>query len=99
MPKRASLIVIVAVVVGVISYLAASTAFPALLLFPYERTVGETRVYSEEPISGDIASVISASNQKLSKSAISEPGVFARPVFLTSGDGQFYPSARHIRLD
>lgn len=86
MSKLAVLVAIFAPVVGgAVIYIAASIFSPTLLFFPYQRSVGGTRVYSEEPISDAITPVISVSNAKLEKSEIFEPGALRRPIFLTNG--------------
>jgi hypothetical protein len=86
MSKLAILAVIAASVAGAAAaYIAASIFFPTLLFFPYQRSVGSTRVYSEAPIPDDMLSVISVSNRRLAKSEIFEPGALGGPIFLTDG--------------
>ena len=66
-------------------YLAASLFWPTLLLFPHERQVGETTVYSETPISDDIDAVVRRSDALLRKSELFTPRALSRPVFITRG--------------
>jgi hypothetical protein len=73
------------VVAAVLSYAVASLFSPALLFFPYQRTIGGTRVYSEAPIPDAMTSIIAVSNQTLEQSRIFEPAALGRPIFLTGG--------------
>jgi hypothetical protein len=79
-------IVALAVFAGIsVVYLAASLFSPALLLFPHERRVGETLVYSETPIPDEIDTVIRRSDALLRTSELFEPRALSRPVFITRG--------------
>lgn len=69
----------------VVAYLAASLFAPALLLFPHERRVGETRVYSETPIPDDIDALVHRSDALLRKSELFNSRALSRPVFITRG--------------
>lgn len=66
-------------------YLAASLFSPPLLLFPHERRVGETMVYSETPIPDEIDTVIRRSDALLRTSEFFERRALGRPVFITRG--------------
>ncbi len=82
MGKLAVLFIVVA---AALSYAVASLFSPTLLFFPYQRTVGGTRVYSEAPIPDGMTSIITVSNQTLAQSRIFEAAALGRPIFLTDG--------------
>lgn len=73
--------------IGLIAALVALglvTFFPALLLFPYHERVGDTDVYSEEPIPPQIAEVLRRADERLRTSPIGGEG-YGHAVFLTNG--------------
>lgn len=67
------------------TYLAASLFLPVLLLFPHERRVGETKVYSETPIPADIDAVIGRSDALVRRSELFTQRVLSSPIFITRG--------------
>jgi hypothetical protein len=81
-PLAAALVALVLIPAG---WLAGSLFMPGLLLFPYERRVGQTPVYSETPIPDDIEAVIGRADTLLKTSEIFQPQTLTRPVFLTRG--------------
>lgn len=66
-------------------YVAASVLSPGLLLFPYERRIGATTVYSEIPIPDGIGAVIGRSDDRLRTSDLFKPGVLGGRIFITQG--------------
>ena len=76
----------VAALAGIsVVYVVASVLSPALLLFPYERRVGATVVYSETPIPDGIDTVIGRSADRLRTSELFKPGVLGGRIFITQG--------------
>lgn len=71
-------------------YFTLSIFNPALLMFPYARTVGQTPIYSDRPISDDAVAVIDRADALVKRSAIFEPGVLKHPVFLTDGGWRWH---------
>lgn len=68
-----------------VAYLAAALLWPALLLFPHERRVGTTVVYSETPLPDNIDAVVLRSNDLLRASELFESRALSRPIFITRG--------------
>ncbi len=68
-----------------VTYLAASLLWPVLLLFPHERRVGKTVVYSEAPIPDNIDALVRRSDDLLRTSELFESQALSRPIFITRG--------------
>ncbi len=66
-------------------YLPASLFFPRMLLFPHRAMVGETPIYSSTPIPPEMDDVVARADARVRGSAIFDPGVLRRPIFLTDG--------------
>ena len=67
-----------------IALVAATTAAPQLLAFPYSAEIGHTLVYSETPIPPEIRGVLARSDALVARSPLAEPGM-KRRLFLTDG--------------
>lgn len=66
-------------------YLPASLFLPGLLFFPYRAMAGETPIYSSTPIPPEMDDVVAGADARVRDSAIFDPGVLKRPIFLTDG--------------
>lgn len=72
-------------VVAAVLYLSASLFLPRLLFFPYRAMVGETPIYSATPIPPEMDGIVAGADARVRESAIFDPGVLKRPIFLTDG--------------
>ena len=64
--------------------IAATTAAPQLLAFPYSADFGPTRVYAERPIPPEMAQVLARADALTATSPLAIPAL-PRRIFLTSG--------------
>ena len=62
----------------------ATRVFPETLIWPYSANIGDTQIYSEQPISPNKSSVLAKSDQLIRKSAIYSQG-YGKRIFLTQG--------------
>jgi len=59
-------------------------AAPRLLAFPYSTQIGSHHVYSEQPITPQLESIVARADALAAKSPISDPSAH-QPIFLTNG--------------
>ena len=69
---------------GMAAVLVMSVFAPEVLAFPHHQTIGDTAIYSDEPIPANMPQVLARSDALLRASAIYGPG-YGRRIFLTDG--------------
>ncbi len=62
----------------------ATRLFPETLIWPHKATIGDTQIYSEQPIGREMASVLAQSDALLHNSKIYSDG-YGKRIFLTDG--------------
>lgn len=62
----------------------ATRFFPETLIWPYKTKIGDTQIYSEQPIAREMASVLAQSDALLRNSQIYSDG-YGKRIFLTDG--------------
>lgn len=78
--RRVAEIVLAALAIAFV----ATRLAPETLIWPYEAKIGETQIYSEQPITPEMASVLARSDVLLRKSEIYSAG-YGKRIFLTNG--------------
>lgn len=66
-------------------WLIAALFFPLLLVFPHHRMVGDTPVFSSQPLSPEVEAVLRRADDRLRTSPLYRADVARRPVYLTDG--------------